>query len=192
MEPLIRRGGPATDWAVRFDYRHAPDAELSGTPWPLTASEFCVDFSHYSRSDHQPDAALASDDELDYALLRLGAAPAADAPGNSRGWLSLDAAPSPKPEEPLLILQHPRGQRLKLCFGRVLSVGNSRFRYDTNTDAGASGAPCLDEDLELVGLHHMGDPNFDPSHAAAYNQGIPTALIARRLATRGIRLPVKC
>jgi hypothetical protein len=50
-------------------------------------------------------------------------------------------------------------------------------RYDTSTDLGSSGSPCLTVDLEIFGLHHATDPMRNPQ----YNQAIPLDMIASDL-----------
>ena len=80
---------------------------------------------------------------------------------------------------------------MKLCFGKITrcDAGASRIRYDTNTAGGSSGSPCLNDSLELVALHHMGDPDFARAHTPTFNQGIPIQLIADRLSRKGLLAP---
>jgi hypothetical protein len=63
----------------------------------------------------------------------------------------------------------------------------TRLRYDTNTEGGSSGSPCLDAKLNLVALHHGGDP--DTGRLAQYNQGIPIDRIVSHLAARRVVPP---
>jgi effector-associated domain 1 (EAD1)-containing protein/trypsin-like peptidase len=116
--------------------------------------------------------------ELDFALVRLaesaGSDPLEGASGRSRGWLQ------PKPhtftlQEPLLILQHPSAEHLKLGVGSVkqLQAAPQRIHYTTNTLGGSSGSPCFTLGWELVALHHAG--------AASANLGVPMGAILARL-----------
>jgi hypothetical protein len=95
------------------------------------------------------------------------------------------------PEAPLLILQHPDSAPLKLALdmsGVLGPNGNgTRVKYSVNTEGGSSGAPCFNTDWQLVALHHSGDPNFDPDHKPAYNEGIPIGAILALLTERGKR-----
>jgi hypothetical protein len=102
-----------------------------------------------------------------------------------RGWFDLQT------ERPLLALrdfvvvpQHPQGRKLEVALGSVLNFTSlgTRVRYDTSTDAGSSGAPCLTVDLEIFGLHHATDPSTSPQ----FNQAIPLELIARDLKSKNI------
>jgi hypothetical protein len=57
-------------------------------------------------------------------------------------------------EAPLYILHHPEGKPLHLSFGKVTCMQDmDRFEYLCMTAAGSSGAPCLSEKWELVGMH---------------------------------------
>jgi V8-like Glu-specific endopeptidase len=59
----------------------------------------------------------------------------------------------------------------------------SRIRHRVNTEQGSSGSPCFDGDGELVGLHHVGDPDFD--RPAQFNEAIAVATIAALLEQEG-------
>ena len=56
-----------------------------------------------------------------------------------------------------------------------------RYRYNTTTGPGASGAPVFSADVDLIGLHHAADPDRAPE----YNQAVPTWRVARALVDAG-------
>lgn len=127
-------------------------------------------------------------DELDFAVVRL-AEPVGDDAGSAgpRGWLSLPDTFYVQRGDPLVILQHPRGQALHVAVDTeaILAVNGSenRVRYRTNTEPGSSGSPCFDLSLKmLLALHHSGDPGFRP----IYNEGIPIHRIRQRLSAAGV------
>jgi hypothetical protein len=68
---------------------------------------------------------------------------------------------------------------MQLAIGAVMGyVGNGRrMRHDTRTLPGSSGSPCCNADLQLVGLHHAGDPKDWPGYRGTFNQAIPIPLI---------------
>ena len=68
----------------------------------------------------------------------------------------------------------------------ILSVNanGTRIRHRTNTDPGSSGSPCFDKNWDLVALHHIGDPNFDPAHKPEWNEAIPVKAIRDLLTER--------
>jgi hypothetical protein len=110
--------------------------------------------------------------DLDYALLRVDGKPGAEAAGGRtgspvRGWLT----PHPQnvvPNQPLFVYQHPQGRPLQVALDRVLSVDGKLVRYSTNTEAGSSGSPAFNSELDLVALHHGGQNSRIPQ----YNEGI--------------------
>jgi hypothetical protein len=168
---------------LRFDYRRRSDggAVRPGTEFGL-AAQWLAFAAPPGPADGEPGAG-----DLDVAVLRLEQ-PAGELPiGRSdaladsprRGWLDTVAPDGLVPDSPLLILQHPQGAPLKLAFGTVLSVNaeRTRLRHSVNTLPGSSGSPCLSAGLELVALHHAGDPNFAPGHRPTYNAAVPIAAI---------------
>jgi hypothetical protein len=192
---VIRRliGGNVQPGAVslRFDYKVLADGTTvnAGTEVGL-ADDWLIASSPPSAVDElvDPGDKLPDPGELDFALLRLACAlgdkpiGASAPPGSAkRGWIELADAPNPAPGVPLFIMQHPRGAPVKLAAGPVLELnGNeTRLRYRANTEGGSSGSPCFDINLDLVALHHSGDPDNDPAHRPQYNEGIPIGLVAQ-------------
>ena len=71
-----------------------------------------------------------------------------------------------------------------------VAANRGRLKYRTRTDFGSSGAPCFDQDWNVIALHQSGHPDF--KRTAEYNQGIPidsivSALPADLLAELGIQ-----
>ncbi|TXH84362.1 trypsin-like peptidase domain-containing protein [Thauera aminoaromatica] len=169
----------------RFDFAVGAEAP---TPVKLAAS-WLTDYSRYSPYDPGDVGGLPDVDHLDYALLRLERTVGNDiVDGATRGWIGLrDSAVLPDAKAILFIGQHPSLEPLKLAVGSVIGAnGNlTRVRYDANTERGSSGSPCLDAGLNVVALHHGGDPDYSKL-LGEFNQGIPIHLILRRLAARGI------
>jgi hypothetical protein len=85
---------------------------------------------------------------------------------------------------PVLIVQHPGGTPLAMAIGKSKGINENgaRFRYDADTLGGSSGSGVYDQKLDLVALHHAGDPQS--SIRARYNQGIPIARIVESLAAK--------
>jgi V8-like Glu-specific endopeptidase len=100
----------------------------------------------------------ASDEALDFALLRVGDAEAADARPLSH-WGYLRTAPETdelRPGRPLNIIQHPSGDVKQIAIRRNDCVGlkdGNAFFYLTDTLPGSSGSPVFNDDWLVVGLH---------------------------------------
>lgn len=188
---------------LRFDYRQKADGVevRPGVTYRLAAGDdWLIDESPPSASDYTDGE--AKENELDYVLLRVDGAPGNDPVGGlqpptpeghvpTRGWMTLpNVAPELEPDHPLLILQHPKGDPLKLAIdtNAIIKVNakGTRVRYRTNTEEGSSGSPCFDANWNLVALHHLGDPAFpSPGGLAEFNQGIPFTAIQALLQERG-------
>lgn len=190
VETLLHGADSPKDLLARFDFK-ITRRQVVANPGRtfLLDSDWLYDFSPYDPAEVQdPNHACPSTEELDYAILRL-----ANKPGNQpvseqsiedrpRGWVSLtDRVYSFPTGSPLFIVQHPEGAPLKLAMDTEAILGfnanQTRVRYRTNTEKGASGSPCFNNQWQLVALHHSGIVEF--------NEGIPTHLIATLLKQRG-------
>lgn len=172
----------------RFDYAVESAGQNWGTVVPVASPGWLVAHSRFSAVDPGDEGGLPATTELDYALIRLaqpiGDAAVGTAPGK-RGWIAASSlTPVPESTDVVFILQHPKGSALKLAVGTVIkqNPNGTRIRYDTNTDGGSSGAPCFDAKLDLVGIHHAGDP--DTGQLAKYNQGVPIDKIVPNLQSK--------
>jgi S1-C subfamily serine protease len=184
---------------LRFDFRRAADGKVvnDGTCFSL-AQTWLVAARPPSVVDSLPDdrSKLPEADELDFALLRIRDAPGAAPIGRAeqlsdapiRGWVNRVGSDGYDSGSPLFLLQHPDGAPLKLAFGPAigLNANATRLRHRVNSEPGSSGSPCFNARLELVGLHHAGDPNFDPAHRPQYNSAIPIRAILDSLADASV------
>jgi V8-like Glu-specific endopeptidase len=174
MEHVIKGKATAAAVQVSFGYAETEQGIATGSVAKLGA-DWHVASAPYGSADTEEDG-QPNAGELDFALLRL-AAPA----GEKLGWLKLRDAQPQAEDTIVFVLQHPEGKPLKQSIGVLReSPTPLRLRYDADTEPGSSGAAVLDQRLELVALHHAGDPNFKTK--ARYNQGVPITLIRAHLA----------
>jgi endonuclease G len=143
---------------------HVVNARTGKEP-PASADDFQrqgaatqVQFDFYRATSNvsatQSAGCVASDAELDYALLRLPQ----DAP--ARPPLRLRVTDILKPKDRALrervnVLQHPNGDPMKLGFRNnfVVSGSQSRLSYLTDTAGGSSGSPICDDAWFVAALH---------------------------------------
>lgn len=187
MEPVILEQAASSNVVLRFDYKQLADGKIinKGTEYHLVEEEWLIDKSPYVREENR----LPTPDELDYALLRVDGDPGEEAIGKNpgpnsatRGWIELPTESYEfPPNTPLLILQHPNAEPLKLAFDTDAIIGvnenGTTVKYKTNTEPGSSGSPCFNINWDLVALHHRGDPDWNPT----YNAGTPFSAICSRL-----------
>jgi hypothetical protein len=191
VEPLHSGRVSLAAARLRFDHKIPPDGGVAspGTTFGL-ADDWLVAWRPQSPVDRMrdPRGGLPGKDELDFALLRLREAVGHRPVQSPRGWVRLRAPGEDRlglgPEDTLIVLQHPQDVPLKMAHGKSLGLnGNAtRLRHTVNTRGGSSGSPCLNVRLEVVAIHHAGDPNFDASHKPAQNAAIPVAEILDYLA----------
>ncbi len=161
---------------LRFDYESAVpgDSAARGTEHKL-ATTGRQSSGHAEESDKRPWQVSFSGEDLiglDFALLRL-AQPAGDDLVRSakRGFLKLTSRRFSS-TDPIIILQHPAAEPMKLSFGAVEKADPpSHVEYKVNTEGGSSGSPCLTQDLKVTAIHHMGlaDKNRGVTHEAILN-----------------------
>ncbi|WKZ47535.1 MAG: effector-associated domain EAD1-containing protein [Anaerolineales bacterium] len=184
----------------RFDYKLNGESQMlqAGTVHTLAISEWLVDSSPPSKVDTEPQAHDEPNlDELDYAILRVDGEPGGEVIGRGdfsdykRGWVKIRQTPFEfTPDSPLIVVQHPDKQPLKLSIDTQGIIGinqnGTRVKYKTNTESGSSGSPCFNINWELVALHHLGDPNYSFGYTPTYNQGIPFNAIKTLLKRRNL------
>lgn len=193
MEAVIKGEASSKDVILRFDYKQLADGKIinAGTMYRLVEDDWEIDKSPYTAQENT----LVTPDELDYAILRVDGEPGEKQIGENpdpnssiRGWIELPVEPYYQflPDTPLLIVQHPNAEPLKLAFDTEAIINVSEngtvVKYKTNTEPGSSGSPCFDINWNLVALHHSGDPNWNPK----YNAGSPLSAICMRLARQGL------
>lgn len=138
---------------------------------------------HPDEDTLHPETAVPLPDQLDFALLRLAEpfgnlSPTGQPNATPRGWEVLPPAAKPvrmKPNDCVIIVQHPQDKPMKLAIGMEGVIGyngnETRVRYRTNTEGGSSGAPVYTGEWKLAGLHHLGDPAEKP-RKPDYNQAV--------------------
>ncbi len=107
-----------------------------------------------------PDRFFASDATLDYSLVAVRPA-ANDSPVDlaAFGFLPLrEAKGKVLAGEYVAVIQHPGGAPKKIALrnNKVVDVFDDFIHYTTDTDRGASGSPVLNDQWQVVALHHAG------------------------------------
>ena len=185
VENAANMGATGERILCRFDYRvDGADAGASGGETVLAGDAeqaWLGPHSPYSQSDLTGTGSPAPN-ELDFALIRL-----AEPVEASRPHLALDRDPSAVvPLDVAVIVQHPGGDPLQIALGTVVEFPATglRYRYNTTTESGASGAPVFSSEVVLIGLHHAADP----AGAPRYNQAVPIWRVARAIEAENLAL----
>ncbi|WP_165228310.1 trypsin-like serine peptidase [Aquisphaera insulae] len=149
--PFWDREEASSRVSVEFDRELGPGGELR------TASAPC-------RLNPEWDLPKSPMNESDFALLRLNRRAADDiVDGHPRGYLDLSTRSQPElagllpAGAPMLIVQHPMAEPLKLALGEADRIEDARYLWHrVNTEPGSSGSPCFSQKLEVIALHHYG------------------------------------
>lgn len=133
---------------IEFDFQN----DRYGRPMPVAA--FALD----------PVRFFVTDDKLDFSLVAVRPEAANGAPLERYGWSRLLGMQGKALiGEPLNIIQHPRGEmkQLVLRSNQLVDVLDTYLHYVTDTEPGSSGAAVMNDQWELVALHHSGVPATD-------------------------------
>lgn len=100
---------------------------------------------------------------LDFALVAVAAQDAGGGALADWGWLRLDGRTGKiDPPESITIIQHPAGEpkQVALRENRLLAKDDElgTLIYVTDTAPGSSGAPCFNDQWQVVALHSRGVP----------------------------------
>ncbi|ODH02968.1 hypothetical protein A4S05_21780 [Nostoc sp. KVJ20] len=177
MEDVINKQVSYKDVVLSFDYKTLLDGQLSdGKKYRLKENWLIA------KSPCLPDKENPL--PLDYTLFRVDGEPGNSTigePGSpARGWIKLPTEPYYQflPNTPLFIVQHPKGEPLKLALDTDaiidINENGTMVRYKTNTEPGSSGSPCFNSNWDLVALHHSGKKG-------EYNAGTPFSAICQHL-----------
>ena len=181
VQPQIEARANRPEIVCRFDYASDADGAADGIAIGLNAAgDWTIATSPYDPAADIRGTGLPREDCLDFAILKL-AAPF----GGDRKPLTLSPTAAAIDQTlPVLIVQHPKGAPMSLAIGASLGLNENgaRLRYDTDTLPGSSGSAVFNQHLDLMALHHAGDPSAVTR--AAYNQGIPIARIVAALRQR--------
>jgi hypothetical protein len=171
-----RQQGLDAKLGCRFDFKRLTTGQTDGgTFFPIAAVLTESRCSAAEEKGDDPDITPPNPGELDYALIEL------PAPMPERGYIRLGTPPPLRAGAPLIIVQHPEGEPISFAIDTDAVIGTMhndlRLRYTTTTEPGSSGSPCLTMDLDIVALHHLGDPR----RVAQFNQGIPISLVRQSI-----------
>jgi endonuclease G len=138
-------------------------------------------------------ALFSSEDNLDYALIAIGARNVGDGAISDYRFCSL----SDRPDKHVIgmnvnIVQHPGAwPKMVAIRNNLLSFRTDRtLLYETDTDHGSSGSPVFNDAWELVALHHFGEPFLEHKDEqgrdipVTVNEGIRISTIYRDLTAR--------
>lgn len=157
----------------------------------------------------EPERFFVADDKLDYALVAVAPRSVRDAPLSRYGWLPLHQTQGKiaiNGKDYLNIIQHPLGRPKEVVLreNRVLDLrtGDEKdandtmgpfIHYEADTEKGSSGSPVLNDQWDVVALHHSGVPARDANRnwlnkdGGIWHQGDPVASI-QWVANEGIRV----
>ncbi len=168
---------------VEFGYQHDADGVL-GIP---------------TRYNLAPEELFFTDPEYDFTLVALAELSDTGVPLERFGWLPLLPLSGKAVDgEAVSIIQHPKGEAKQLAIHAseiiVLDPDQVAFdtdkfiHYSTDTEPGSSGAPVLNDQWQVVAVHHKAVPHRDDLNKPdvdkirwVANEGVRVSAIYSRL-----------
>lgn len=160
-----------------FDYSH----DENGLPRPEVAVPLDV------------DAGFFADEDLDFAIVAVK--------GGDAVAVRRPIPLIPEPGKVLLgervnVIHHADGDRARVSIraNRVVSEDEDWLRYTSDTRRGSSGSPVLNDQWEMIALHHAGisDPEKPQDRdASSANEGVRVSRIVARLRAIAADDPLK-
>lgn len=111
-----------------------------------------------------PQTFFLTDSTLDYTLVAVRDRSAAGIELKRYGWLRLIGEQGKALlGDPLNIIQHPNGEpkQIVLRSNELVDLFDHFAHYVTDTEPGSSGSPVLNDQWEVVALHHQGVPKIE-------------------------------
>jgi endonuclease G len=119
-----------------------------------------------------PEKLFVTDPELDFTFVAVNSTANDGTPLSEFRWLTLlrDSGKALNGEW-VTIIQHPGGQTKQIVIrnNRVIflpkkdleRIGTSFIHYTSDTERGSSGSPVLNDQFEVVALHHKSVPKYN-------------------------------
>lgn len=161
---------------VEFGYQHDVDGVLA-IP---------------TRYNLAPEELFFSDADTDFTLVALAELSDTGVPLERFGWLPLLRLSGKAVDgEAISIIQHPKGEPKQLAIhaseivvldpAKVAFDTDKFIHYSTDTEPGSSGAPVLNDQWQVVAVHHKAVPHRD-------DLGKPPSEKIRWVANEGVRI----
>lgn len=133
---------------VEFDFEFA----LDGVPRRTTIFRFLPNKVFYTSAD------------LDFTIVAVKERSTDSISLSNYAFLPLIKASGKALEnEKVTIIQHPNGgpKQVALRDNRIIGIMDDFIHYETDTRPGSSGSPVLNDQMQVVALHHAGVPGRD-------------------------------
>jgi V8-like Glu-specific endopeptidase len=113
-----------------------------------------------------PERLFVTDKDLDFTFVAVNERDTKQRALADLGWLSLNGEEGKViNHEFVTLIQHPSGgpKMFALRENRIVDVLDNYLHYEADTAPGSSGSPVLNDQFEIVALHHSGVPDRDSS-----------------------------
>ena len=125
---------------------------------------------------------------LDFTIVQVNDS-SNDVPLSSWGHLTIDVKSPIYVADPTSIIQHPEGGPKKITLSaKIAGIWEHRVHYLTDTLPGSSGSPVLNDNWQVVAIHHKGgNIQVSPRGDTRYlNEGVRMSYILNEVEKSGL------
>ena len=143
-----------------------------------------------------PQRLFVTDAGLDFTFVGVAEADSVGRPLSDIDYLSLNAQEGKAINfEFVTLVQHPNGgpKMFALRDNRIVDVLDEYLHYEADTAPGSSGSPVLNDQFEVVALHHSGVPARDSAGKVLNTDNLPWSedqgeALVKWIANEGVRV----
>ncbi|MCD7035662.1 DNA/RNA non-specific endonuclease [Metabacillus sp. GX 13764] len=139
-----------------------------------------------------PKRFFLTDEKLDYTLVAIEETSSNGTPVSHFGYLPLYAKSGKAlVGECASIIQHPSGapKSVALRDNQITDVFDDFIHYSSDTKEGSSGSPVMNDEWNVIALHHSGVPDPDDSSKFIANEGVRISSLVKALSAAHGNLP---
>lgn len=134
-------------------------------------------------------ALFSDENRLDYAIVAIGEKLEGSATPDALGACPLNFTPDRhRIGMNANIIQHPEGMPKRIAIRNNLLTDrtDTRLLYETDTDVGSSGSPVLNDQWDVIALHHYGQAEGNGNRVV--NEGVRISAIYQDLQQRAEKM----
>ena len=173
---VVNNTAKSSGCLIEFNY----ELDVAKNPTPVTRFTLAPEDFFFS----------STEEELDFTIVAVGNRVFGKNELHEFGYCPLkENTQNIMVGDPVNIIQHPKGDFKKIVLreNQLIALTDEVLHYTTKTKSGSSGSPVFNDNFEVIGMHHYGEPSRGIKNSQGFverndvNEGIRTSSIAKYL-----------